>query len=106
MSHCPGAGVVNSTCPTPSLYDLEQATLPSILTWGQWKRGEWVSPKSSGVVTACYRRPFQEPSISPGIPSEAIFSKGGGVCQVLGHCWVLGSSQVRPCQEEPRKIGP
>lgn len=70
----------------PSLYDLEQATLPSILTWGWWKRGEWVSPKSSEVVTACYRRPFQEPSISPGIPSEAVLSKGGGACQVLGHC--------------------
>ena len=63
MSQCPGAGVVNPTSPTPSLYDPEPATLAPILTWGRWRGAAWVIPKSSRVVSACYRRPFQEPSI-------------------------------------------
>ena len=37
-------------------------------------------------------------------PSKAGLPKGGCACQECGHCWVLGSSQVRKCQKEPREI--
>lgn len=112
MSQCPGAGVVNTTSTYLLLHDLEQATLPlraasnpSLEERGVGCGGDWVISQPGGVVPAIIGTLSRNPALHQGLPIKQASPKDGVPAKnLVGHYWVLGSSQVTVCQKELRKI--